>query len=127
MNKIYITLIVFGLCMLFCSCSNLENKAFGAAGGVDAIKIETSGGSTTGTLLPNLTAGGAVSAIATSPSCETGKTGSPVFSMSKRNSLFGELFGINCSTTAVVYIGTPGESSKDTENRLKVINELIKK
>lgn len=111
--------------LLLSGCASLENKTFGAAGGVDALKLETSGGSTTGTILPNLTAGGAVSAIATAPTCENGKTGSPVFSVSKRNSLFGEIFGIDCSTIAIVYIGTPGESAKETEQRLKIAKDLI--
>lgn len=105
-------------------CAALENKSFASAGGVDAMKVETSGSTSTGTILPNIIVGGAVSAIATSPAVDQEKTTAPVFSKAKRNSFFGELFGIDCSTTALVYIGTPGESADETVKRMEAIQKI---
>ena len=104
--------------VLLAGCSALEQKAVAGAGAIDALKIETAGGSTTGTLLPNITMGGAVSAIATSPSMDNGKTAAPVISFAKRTSWLGELFGISADTSAFSYIGVPGETAADTGNRL---------
>lgn len=106
-------------------CASLENKAVGAAGGIDAFKVETTGSTSTGTLMPNIIAGGAVSAIATSPAIDNGKTVSPVFSYAKRSSFFGEIFGIDCATEAAVYIGVPGETAADTVARMDAIKSVI--
>lgn len=111
--------------LIFTGCTALADKAVGVAGGVDAVKIETTGSTSTGTLLPNITVGGAVSAIATAPSIENGKTSAPVFTMSRRNSFFGELFGIDSSTTAMAYIGTPGESAADTAKRVESLQKML--
>lgn len=123
-KTIFCTMFAAAGMILFTGCASLENKSFAAAGGVDAMKVETSGSTSTGTILPNITVGGAVSAIATSPAMEQGKTTAPVFSKAKRNSFFGELFGIDCSTTALVYIGTPGETADETAKRMKAIQEI---
>lgn len=96
----------------------------GASSSSSKLKVETSGSTSTGTVLPNIIAGGAVSAIATSPAVDEGKTVAPVFSKAKRNSFFGELFGIDCSTTAIVYIGTPGETAEETAKRMEAIQKI---
>jgi len=124
MKSIFMLLAVV-VSLFVMGCTSLENKAVGAAGGIDAFKIETTGSTSTGTLMPNLVAGGAVSAIATSPLVEVGKTASPVFSYSKRSSFFGEVFGIDCATEALVYIGVPGESADDTAARMSAIKSAI--
>jgi len=103
---------------ILAGCSALESKAVGGAGAVDALKIETSGGTATGTLLPNITMGGAVSAIATSPTMADGSTAAPVISFAQRTSWLGELFGVSADTTAFTYIGVPGETSTDTSGRI---------
>ncbi|MGE4300797.1 MAG: hypothetical protein AB7F40_04250 [Victivallaceae bacterium] len=111
-------LFVAIVAVLFTGCSALEQKAFSAAGAVDALKVETAGGSATGTLMPNLTMGGAVSAIATAPSMADGSTAAPVISFATRTSWLGQLFGISADTSAFTYIGVPGETSTDTSGRL---------
>ena len=45
---------------LLSGCSALESKAVAISSGVDAFKLETIGGVTSGTILPNLIVGGAV-------------------------------------------------------------------
>ena len=125
MKKFFISTIFSAAAIfIFTGCAALENKSFASAGGVDAMKVETSGSTSTGTILPNIIVGGAVSAIATSPAVDQEKTTAPVFSKAKRNSFFGELFGIDCSTTALVYIGTPGESADETVKRMEAIQKI---
>lgn len=124
MGKCFAALLLVAVAFALTGCAGLENKAFVAAGGVDAFKVETSGSTSTGTVLPNITAGGAVSVIATSPAMENGKTAAPVFGRSRRNSFFGSLFGVDCATEAMVYIGVPGESGEQTVQRLNALRGM---
>lgn len=120
--------LLFGLSLLlFTGCSTLENKAFALGSGVDAFKLETSGGVSTGTVLPNLILGGAVNTLATAPAVADGAKTQVVFVRSKRNSFFGELFGIDAVTESVSYIGTPGETAEETAERLRAFASLDNK
>lgn len=119
-------LLVAVLCLLS-GCSTLENKAFALGSGVDAFKLETSGGVSTGTVLPNLILGGAVNTLATAPAVADGAKTQVVFVRSRRNSFFGELFGIDAVTESVSYIGSPGETAEETAQRMKAFASLDEK
>lgn len=127
MKKIIEFLVALVAVVTLAGCASLAGKAVGAAGAVDALKIESSGSTSTGTPTPNIIAGGAVSAVATSPSMEDGKTAAPVFSYARRSSFFGSLFGLDCDTIAAVYIGSPGETAADTAARMNAISAAIDK
>lgn len=117
--------ILFGLSLLlFTGCSALENKAFALGSGVDAFKLETSGGVSTGTVLPNLILGGAVNTLATAPAVVDGTKTQVVFVRSRRNSFFGELFGIDAVTESVSYIGSPGETAEETATRIEAFSKI---
>ena len=73
-------------------CSALESKSVAISSGVDAFKLETIGGVTTGTVLPNLILGGAVNTIATAPAIADGTQTQVVFVRARRNS-----FSESCS------------------------------
>ena len=111
------------LAALLGGCEGLQDKAVGIGSGVDAFKVETSGSVSSGTVLPNIIAGGAVNAMGTSPAMAEGATAAPVYVHSRRGSLFGQLLGLNADTEAVVYIGVPGESATETAARLAAIRQ----
>ena len=94
--------------------------------GVDAFSIQTAGSLASGTVLPNIIAGGAVSTIASAPVVADDATTQVVFVRTKRNSFFGELFGIDASTESVSYIGAAGETAQETEQRINAIVKAIK-
>lgn len=126
MRKVLPTIII-GLIGLvsFTGCANLENKAVAIAGSVNGIKVETTGSTTTGTVMPNAMIAAGMTALATSPLVETGnKTVCPVFIRIKQNSLIGAIFGIDNSTEIIEYIGIPGESAADTAKRVNSLNGL---
>lgn len=102
-------------------CASLESKAVAMGHGVDAFSIQTAGSIASGTVLPNIIAGGAVSTIASAPVVADDATTQVVFVRTKRNSFFGELFGIDASTESVSYIGAAGETAQETEQRLNAI------
>ena len=118
------TLTAFGALFLLSGCSALESKAVAISSGVDAFKLETIGGVTSGTILPNLIVGGAVNTIATAPAVAEGTQTQVVFVKAKRNSFFGELFGIDASTESVSYIGSPGETAAETAARFDAFVKL---
>ena len=106
-------------------CANLESKAVAMGHGVDAFSIQTAGSLASGTVLPNIIAGGAVSTIASAPVVADDATTQVVFVRTKRNSFFGELFGIDASTESVSYIGAAGETAQETEQRLNAISGVV--
>ena len=104
--------------ILLPGCTALENKAVGIGSSVDALKIETTGSTSSGTILPNLIAGGAVNTLATAPAIQV------VFVRSRRNSFFGELFGIDASTESISYIGAPNETPEATAARFEAFAKV---
>lgn len=124
-SLMYVSLLTVSLLMT--GCSNLESKAVAMGHGVDAFSVQTAGSIASGTVLPNIIAGGAVSTIASAPVVADGATTQVVFVRTKRNSFFGELFGIDASTESVSYIGAAGETAAETEQRITAISSVINK
>ncbi len=125
MKKIF-AIITFGIAIMISGCASLEDKAVAIGSAVDTLKIETTGSTTSGTLLPNLIMGGAVSAIATSPlitKTNGDKTSSPVYVKVKRTSIFAAIFNLDATTESVCYIGIPGESSDETLKRIEALSK----
>lgn len=127
-KSFYIVMTVLFLAVIagvLSGCANLESKAVAMGHGVDAFSVQTAGSIASGTVLPNIIAGGAVSTIASAPAVAEGATTQVVFVRTKRNSFFGELFGIDASTESVSYIGAAGETAQDTEQRLNAIAKAV--
>lgn len=119
---IVIAVMIAAICAgMLSGCASLESKAVAMGHGVDAFSVQTAGSLASGTVLPNIIAGGAVSTIASAPVVADGATTQVVFVRTKRNSFFGELFGIDASTESVSYIGAAGETAQETEQRLNAI------
>ena len=91
---------------------------------MDAFKLETTGSTSSGTILPNLIAGGAVNTLATAPAIQEGTQTQVVFVKSRRNSFFGELFGIDASTESISYIGAPNETPEATAARFEAFAKV---
>lgn len=124
--KIIVLVVMAAVLITFSGCANLESKAVAMGHGVDAFSIQTAGSLASGTVLPNIIAGGAVSTIASAPVVADDATTQVVFVRTKRNSFFGELFGIDASTESVSYIGAAGETAQETEQRINAIVKAIK-
>lgn len=126
MKKITLFLSVLASVFVLTGCTALENKAVAIGSGVDAFKLETTGSTSSGTILPNLIAGGAVNTLATAPAIQEGTQTQVVFVKSRRNSFFGELFGIDASTESISYIGAPNESPEATVARFEAFAKVMK-
>lgn len=121
---ILITLGAIALSTCMTGCAGLEDKAVAVAGGIDAMKIETTGSISSGTVLPNIIVGGAVNSVCTAPAVDNGKTAQPTYSKSRRNSFFGSLFGVDNTTETIAYTGVPGETADETAKRCKALAGL---
>lgn len=126
MKKITLFLSVLASVFALAGCTALENKAVAIGSGVDAFKLETTGSTSSGTILPNLIAGGAVNTLATAPAIQEGTQTQVVFVKSRRNSFFGELFGIDASTESISYIGAPNETPEATAARFEAFAKVMK-
>ena len=124
MKKFVLFLSVCVSVFVLTGCTALENKAVAIGSGVDAFKIETTGSTSSGTFLPNLIAGGAVNTLATAPAVQEGTQTQVVFVKSRRNSFFGELFGIDASTESISYIGVPNETPEATAARFEAFSKV---
>ena len=126
MKKFVLFLSVCVSVFVLTGCTALENKAVAIGSGVDAFKLETTGSTSSGTILPNLIAGGAVNTLATAPAIQEGTQTQVVFVKSRRNSFFGELFGIDASTESISYIGAPNETPEATAARFEAFAKVMK-
>lgn len=100
--------------------SLLTEKTVAAAGSVQAAKVETTGSTSSGTLLPNFIIGGGNSAIMTSPKDDD----RPVMAYSKSTSLLGSLASVSASGISFVYKGISGETAEQTEKRVAALKTL---
>jgi hypothetical protein len=119
-----IAILAVAALLVLTGCAALENKAVAIGSGVDAFKLETTGSTSSGTVLPNLIAGGAVNTLATAPAIQEGTQTQVVFVKSRRNSFFGELFGIDASTESISYIGAPNETPEATAARFEAFAKV---
>ena len=119
-----IAVLAVAALLVLIGCTALENKAVAIGSGVDAFKLETTGSTSSGTILPNLIAGGAVNTLATAPAIQEGTQTQVVFVRSRRNSFFGELFGIDASTESISYIGAPNETPEATAARFEAFAKV---
>jgi len=124
MKVFLMMMMLLAVSVVLTGCSSLENKAVGIGSGVDAFKIETSGSISSGTVLPNIIAGGAVNTLATAPVLKDGEKTQVVYVHTRRTSFFGEIFGIDAATESTSYIGAPNESAEDTAKRLAAFQQI---
>ena len=95
--------------------SAARHKDFAIGGAITAVKVETTGSSSSGTLLPNFIIGGGATGVASSPSEST----RPVINFSRSAGVLSSLTNSSAYSGSLNYIGTPGETSAETAARLK--------
>lgn len=102
------------------SGSALSSKTVAGSGSVQALKIETTGSTASGTMLPNVILGGGNSAITTSPADDN----RPVCAYSRSTSILGSLTNATAAGVSWVYIGTANETAAQTAARVEALQAL---
>ena len=107
------------LLILLSGCNSIYEKSWAAGNSAKVIDISAGASPSTGTITPNIRLGGSASAIAFKHKDDN----SPVYVRTRSRSFFGELFGLNSSDEAIIYIGTSDETAADTERRVKALSD----
>jgi len=106
-------------------CENLMGKAVGISNSTSGFYLQTTASAETTSLpAPTIWIARNQISLATAPVADTGKQSQPVFTMSSSRSFFGSLFGVDDSGYTLSYIGTIGETSKETAERLEAIAKV---
>ncbi|MBN2643276.1 MAG: hypothetical protein JXR78_16615 [Victivallales bacterium] len=108
----------FAALTLLSGCNSIYEKSWAAGNSAKVIDISAGASPATGTITPNIRLGGSASAIA----FKHKEDDSPVYVRTRSRSFFGELFGLDSSDEAVIYIGVSNESAADTERRVKALS-----
>lgn len=118
-------MLLIGMGLLLNGCVT-ENKAVGLSNGVGGFKLEVVGSATTGSYpMPQIWVAGDTFSYGSAPAIDKDKTAQIVFTMAKRRSFFGSLFGVDDVSMSMTYIGTPGETADDTVKRLKALTSVV--
>jgi hypothetical protein len=102
--------------------SPMTDDSISTGGAITALKLETSGGTTTGTILPNILIGGGVTGISKSPKSDS----KPIIGASWSAGILNSLFSSSATSGEFRYIGTPSETAEQTATRLKAALDFRK-
>jgi hypothetical protein len=120
LNRLIITAgAALALLLLLSGCNSIYEKSWAAGNSAKVIDVSAGASPASGTITPNIRIGGSASAIAFKHKDDN----SPVYVRTRSRSFFGELFGLNSSDEAVVYIGTANETAADTERRIRALSD----
>jgi hypothetical protein len=100
----------------------LGDKTVASANSVSVVKIETTGGTTTMTFLPNIIFGTATGVFGTTPVDDD----RPMFGFSQNYSGFMANFNTNARNVSWFYIGKRGETASQTEKRINALSNINK-
>jgi len=99
--------------------SPLTNKSLATGGSFTAVKLESTGSTTSGTPTANFCVGGGTAGLSSSPK----DNDRPVISVSWSAGVLSSIFNASATSGTVTYIGTKNETAKETEIR---VNALLK-
>lgn len=117
-------LLLLLLSLIAGGCGSIGDKSWGTAGSSDAFKaqfVETQ----TGTLMPQLVAGGGCYALLFQRSYMTGAIYPTMVSYSRRKSMWGMFSGSSTGNVAFVYIAGSGETPEQTTANLEAIANIV--
>jgi hypothetical protein len=125
MKKVSLFVAMLALGGLLTGCVT-ENKALGLSSSTDGFYVEAPGELSSGS--SSLVKLGLVDncfSYASAPAIEDGKKTQIVFTVTKRRSFFGAIFGVDATSSSFTYIGMPGESADDTVKRVDALNKVL--
>ena len=108
-----------GIVLLLTSCSSLQNKAVAIGSTNSALRLEPGGSASSGTFAPNVFVGGGAFSLVTKPKDDN----SPVYQRVEQSSWISKIFSLGMDNGVEIYIGTNGETARETEIRLKALRK----
>lgn len=125
MKKVFVMLGLVIAAMAMNGCVT-ENKALGLASSSSGLVVKAPGSLMSGsTSAVDIWFADNCSTYASAPSIQEGEKTQIVFTMTKRRSFFGALFGIDATSEAFTYIGNPGETADETVKRVNAFTSVF--
>ncbi len=103
--------------------SVLTEKTVVTAGSTSAVKRESTGSTSSGTITPNFLVGSGTGSVSTCPQ----KNNKVAIGMSWSAGILSSISNASASSGSFTYIGADGESAAETETRLNAVVNLKKK
>ncbi len=100
--------------------SVLTEKTVVTAGSTSAVKLESTGSTSSGTITPNFLVGSGTGSVSTCPQ----RNNKVAIGMSWSAGILSSISNASASSGSFTYIGADGESAKDTETRLNAVVNL---
>lgn len=97
----------------------LTSKTYAVGGAVSAVKVETTGGTSSGTFLPNFMVGGGVTSVASSPN----KAKKRALTFSWSAGVLASITNTSASSGTLSYVSDDGETAEET---VKILNAAVK-
>jgi len=119
--KMFLLLVPGLILAAGCKSWPTTDKSINAGGEVEALKVETAGGSESGTPLPNVLGGGGAHAYQSSAKFNKGQSCPPMYLKANQSTLLSQflsIFGFSASGYVEAYTGCPGETAAETAARL---------
>ena len=120
MGKCFAALLLVAVAFALTGCASLENKAVVLDASVQGFKVTTGADTTSGTPLPNISAGWGSNLLLTMP---TDKKGTMEYK-TESGSFFGEIFGIEVKDKTEVRI-TAGDSKVTVTSKTAAEKEVV--
>ncbi len=103
--------------------SVLTEKTVVTAGSTSAVKLESTGSTSSGTITPNFLVGSGTGSVSTCPQ----KNNKVAIGMSWSAGILSSISNASASSGSFTYIGADGESAAETETRLNAVVRLKQK
>ncbi len=103
--------------------SVLTEKTVVTAGSTSAVKLESTGSTSSGTITPNFLVGSGTGSVSTCPQ----KNNKVAIGMSWSAGILSSISNASASSGSFTYIGADGESAEETKTRLNAVVELKEK
>jgi len=103
--------------------SVLTEKTVVTAGSTSAVKLESTGSTSSGTITPNFLIGSGTGSVSTCPQ----KNNKVAIGMSWSAGILSSITNASSSSGSFTYIGADGESAEATATRLKAVVKLKEK
>ena len=124
MFKILSLLVVV---LVFTSCSSIGKKSWGSVGSSDAFDIKTSYDPKTGSVTPEIVAGGGTHVMLFALPMDKDKQYPTMWGYSSRQSLWGIFGGTQTGNISMMYVSGSNETPEQTIQILDKIKSIVNK
>ncbi len=106
-------------------CTAIKTAGIGIASNGTVMKIESTGGSVSGTVAPNVLFGTVQSSIASAPAMSADNKTQVAIAYTESQSGLAAVFGHTAVTRTFSYVGLPSETAEQSKVRLEAVARVL--